>query len=369
MPAMQILSAIELFHEATLVPDRWGIAMETMARACGATGATLYRLPAGPERALTTPNLTEVTEEYAARWWQHDTRATGMMAFAATRPLTDDDLSSREDRRRDPFYREFLNAYDLGHFGAVVASPVPGMRFAVTIERGSRPFEKPELERFLLMSRHAAQAIATAARIQTTEHFASELTSVMENVGCGVIFLDEQGRVRFLNPRGERLLGDGLVIADGHLEAANSADQRKLDRLIGSVLPGSVIPAGESIFVSRPSGRAPLVVQAHPLRARGHPSLRPLGLRASGGVLLVHDLAVEPRRSLLRELKRLGLSPAEARVAELVGQGHSVKEAADRLRIAEGTARTQLKSAYARLGIVRQSELAILITRLDSMRG
>jgi DNA-binding NarL/FixJ family response regulator len=108
-------------------------------------------------------------------------------------------------------------------------------------------------------------------------------------------------------------------------------------------------------------------VQGVPI-GRKHPtSLDRLGVGSSGGLLLIHDLAVERPRSIAMDLQRMGLTSAQARVAELVGLGMSVKQAAEELGIVESTARVQLKAVFARLGISRQSELAILVTKLGAL--
>jgi DNA-binding CsgD family transcriptional regulator len=365
----QLLQAVEQLYEASLWPGRWPAALEALATACGATGATVFRLPTAAERALTTANLAEVTDAYARIWWAYDSRARRMAPMgAATGPLTDADLLSREERSRDPFYQDFLRAYGLGDFAAVTVAPVAGTRLAVTVERGSGPFEREEIEAFALLSRHAAQAAAAAVRLQVTERFATELAHAADHVAAGLIFIDAEGRVGFVNDLGRRMLGDGLSIAGEHLKAANPADQWKLDRLIAALLPGSRLPSGESLFISRPSGRSPLVVQGHPIGPRTELPLEQLGVSGSGGFLILHDLAADRPRSVAHDLQRMGLSRAQARVAEHVGRGDSVKEAAERLGIAESTARTQLKAAYARLCIGRQSELAILVTKLSALR-
>jgi DNA-binding CsgD family transcriptional regulator len=59
-----------------------------------------------------------------------------------------------------------------------------------------------------------------------------------------------------------------------------------------------------------------------------------------------------------------GLTLGEARVASLVSSGVAPKEAADRLGIAEDTARNVLKRVFAKLDVSRQSELAALLGRL-----
>jgi len=59
-----------------------------------------------------------------------------------------------------------------------------------------------------------------------------------------------------------------------------------------------------------------------------------------------------------------GLAPAEARVATLIGAGLSPRQAAAKLGISEENARTTLKRVFAKVGVSRQSELAILLAKL-----
>jgi DNA-binding CsgD family transcriptional regulator len=56
------------------------------------------------------------------------------------------------------------------------------------------------------------------------------------------------------------------------------------------------------------------------------------------------------------------LTPAEARIAALIGSGLPPRSAAERLGITEETARTTLKHVFAKVGVSRQSELAALLT-------
>ncbi|MFN5405698.1 helix-turn-helix transcriptional regulator, partial [Bradyrhizobium sp.] len=60
----------------------------------------------------------------------------------------------------------------------------------------------------------------------------------------------------------------------------------------------------------------------------------------------------------------LGLTLGEARVAALVGAGLPPRDAANRLGIAEDTARNVLKRVFQKVGISRQSELVGLLARL-----
>ena len=66
--------------------------------------------------------------------------------------------------------------------------------------------------------------------------------------------------------------------------------------------------------------------------------------------------------TIVRDL--LGLTLSEARVAALVGSGIAPQEAAGRLGITEGTARTALKRVFEKTGVSRQGELVALLTKM-----
>ena len=79
-------------------------------------------------------------------------------------------------------------------------------------------------------------------------------------------------------------------------------------------------------------------------------------------------LAIEPKvgepadPALVRDL--LGVTLGEARVAALIGAGIPPRETAQRLGIAEETARNLLKRVFSKAGVSRQSELAALLGRI-----
>lgn len=65
--------------------------------------------------------------------------------------------------------------------------------------------------------------------------------------------------------------------------------------------------------------------------------------------------------------RRLGLTAAEARLTAKLVQGLSLTDAADALDITAHTARTQLKSIFAKTGVRRQSELLRLLTEVSTL--
>jgi DNA-binding CsgD family transcriptional regulator len=55
------------------------------------------------------------------------------------------------------------------------------------------------------------------------------------------------------------------------------------------------------------------------------------------------------------------LTPAEARVAGLIGSGHSVTKTGARLDVQANTVRTHLKSIYAKTGARRQADIVDIV--------
>jgi DNA-binding CsgD family transcriptional regulator len=111
----------------------------------------------------------------------------------------------------------------------------------------------------------------------------------------------------------------------------------------------------------------PLLLQAIPFRRSngdGDGIERLLFGPASVLVILV-DPEQEHEQSPIVALRLIGLTLAEARIAALIGSGHSRKEAAEHLGISEWTAREALKRVFAKLGISRQGELVKLVYRLS----
>ena len=67
------------------------------------------------------------------------------------------------------------------------------------------------------------------------------------------------------------------------------------------------------------------------------------------------------------ELRRLyNLTPAETQLALRLARGERLREAAEEAQIAYETARARLKSIFAKTGTSRQTELALLISRLGN---
>jgi DNA-binding CsgD family transcriptional regulator len=60
------------------------------------------------------------------------------------------------------------------------------------------------------------------------------------------------------------------------------------------------------------------------------------------------------------------VTPAEARLAEILMSGRDLDAACEELGVTRNTVRTQLKQLFEKLGVKRQAELVALLLRIAS---
>lgn len=211
-----------------------------------------------------------------------------------------------------------------------------------------------------------AQAKTRAAVLHLAERHRLEpgLASAYEALPYGMLLLDETGRVRYRNRIAEALItgSASLAVVQGRLTASEPRSAKRLEdalRLAGSA--DDALRRGGVVALAKPDSRIPLSLKIIPLEHEKG------GLLDSGRSILVCaadpelpvDLAAHDLKSMLN------LTPAEARVAMALFEGHSLKEAAQQLSISSNTARIHLSRIFDKTDTKRQSELIGLMTRLS----
>lgn len=196
-----------------------------------------------------------------------------------------------------------------------------------------------------------------------SDDFRTSLITLLSRMGRGGILLTADARVLHMNEPAAKLLSDGLKVIGNRLRCSDRVAQDRLDSLLSDPRKASPTP----VLIPRPSGRQPLLAQAMPVGQSDLYSATPPSQSPPATILLLTDPETQPEGDITKTLELLGLTPAEARIAALVGAGHSPRETAELLGITEGTTRTQLNRIYDKLGISRQSGLAKLVGRLQGL--
>jgi DNA-binding CsgD family transcriptional regulator/PAS domain-containing protein len=371
MKKPDLLTAIDVIYASALVPERWPEALEHIGQLTGGLGAAIVPLTA-TDRMVTigSSSLDEATQDYNKEWWRYDIRVERRSALGITEGLiTDPDLLDEETARTHPFFQEFLRSHKLGaYLGYVMALP-SGQMVAVGLHRDVRrgPFEKEEKDSFTRLAPHAARALVAGSEIAEGRRAARILGSLLNHSTSGIILLDDRGEVVSMTETARSMLGSGLDVSRRRLKAITVKDQKALDALVASALPGRMsLVQPPLVLSSAPSGERKLLVQAIPVGRDQHTDFEHLTLKP-GVLLLLNGLSTPASDAVLERLIRLGLTRGQARIAAAVGGGLSSKEAAEQLGLTDGTIRTVLKVVYERLDLTRQSQLVALVTKLGSL--
>ncbi|MEP9349531.1 LuxR C-terminal-related transcriptional regulator [Xanthobacter sp. KR7-225] len=369
MAGSDLLSVVDSFYAAALEPERWQKALDALSGALGAIGATM--VPLGIDRtmrAFASESLAEANAEYQQTWWRHYT-ATMRVFQRGLRPGlvgTDRLVISEEEIRLDPFYQDFLRRHGIRQTMAAVVSVGNGRLLSIGAQRSIKRelFQDGDVGTLAKLAPHIGRALAISTALVEARRMAGDLAEAVERLAWGVVMLSASGDVRHVNAVAESLLGDGLALAGRRLRAAARDDNERLQAAVAAALPGAGMPAAKGVLVRRSGAGGWLYVEVVPIR----PKLEPLEIMtfgAGGAMLLIRSLDTVPR-TVAHHLQAMGLTPAEARLAEAVGQGGSLKQVADASGIAYETARTQLRAVFAKLGVRRQGELTMIVMRLVS---
>lgn len=369
---------IEACYAAALDPALWPAALDGIARTVGGRGGLI--VSHDPRRTPTTlhsDSLGAIDHDYGVGgWWRFDSRIAraNALGLAPGAVVCDEMYFPADAKRRDPFIQDFFGGHGLDNLaGCLDTDPIDGTGLSLSVPRDAArgPFEGFELDRMRLIGPHATRAFKLTTILGEGRREAGDLGAALDRMRAGIVALDRAGCVRSVNAAAEALVAGYLNLRTGREpEAAEPADRDRLGRFLAEYLPGRGVPRRTSILLRRKGGGRPLFVEALPLpgsASDGAWTSNWMCHGANGLILLVRDLLAPSTRAIEPLLQPLGLTTAEARVAALVGRGSSPREAAATLAVGESTVRTQLKAIYAKLGIRRQSELAVLVTRLDSV--
>jgi DNA-binding CsgD family transcriptional regulator len=179
------------------------------------------------------------------------------------------------------------------------------------------------------------------------------LLDLFDRLDFAVAFCDAAGRVLNANRRLHGMVGerDGLVLVGGSLAAGTPEATRALRDCVASALTGAAEPSALATALPRRSGRVPLLLRAAPVNDPGRD--RPQG------VALVLALDPEDDTGLSSEgFAAFGLlSPAELDVCRHLVRGLDAGGIAQARETSVETARGQVKTIRAKLGVASRLEL------------
>lgn len=367
----RLLSAVAAIYDAAPDPSQWPRALDVISDCFEDVGALLlWQRDDGSFGSMVSPDLVEAQKDYeASGWTRRDIAAVRAMErgyFFNGEPFTNRHIVSKEEEQSHPFFVQFRAQHGLGPLGCIAVSPDPHVGVLLSLQRHAdrSEYSGDELEVLGQIGRHVEKSLRLSIRLLDAEHAKVGLSEALARIGIGVFGLDSLGRVVFSNPAGQRLAGHQLQLVHERLRIGGG-NARTIDEAIARALrrdANELIGDPRPIFVQSNAADRRLVVYLLPV-ARQTSLAEQFLTHTRAIVLAIEQKLDEPADpAVVRDV--LGLTLGEARIAALVGAGLPPKQAAERLGIAEETARTVLKRVFSKVGVSRQSELVAVLAKL-----
>jgi DNA-binding CsgD family transcriptional regulator len=347
---------VDQIYEAAVVPERWINVLDLLAVIADAEVTLLFAVAPGMPRWLSSDAIRSRIQAWVdSPFYQNNPRGERLVPIKEPRFLTDLDAFSADELDREPFYTSFLRPNGLGWcVGTSIRSPA-GDTLVLSIEKSHAkgPVPREVAERLNPLRPHLARAAVLSARFGLER--ARATVDGLDLIGLPAAILGRAGRVLAAN----QLLFDhapDIRIASGdRIEFANPKAHALFAAACDGRSCGAVTSSG-SIPVPRSLTRSSFVAHVVPMRGMGRDVF-------SGAEWLLYVTPViqhaGPQPEILQAL--FDLSPAEARVAAMIAEGHSVSAIAETLSVKPNTVRAQLKAIFSKTGTNRQAGLVSLL--------
>ncbi len=386
-----LLELVGEIYQAGLEPERWPQVLKQLSNTFAADLACIYTpIVTRPEQAIyLTHNYTEASQiAYSTYYHQHDawTRSALQKAIYIQGTIAfGEQLISQQELHGTEFYQDFLKPHGMewmittALFDGRHDPDTPATHMTFTRHPQQRAFEADQPALLELLAPHVRRALKMHWQLTQIHLREAMHASALDQLGCGLILLGQDGGVMYVNEAAEKMIraGDGLSLRAGRLHAATPHDQDALNRLIREAcigLGGSLClqrnSTGENTTHTLPTGKRVYSLTASPLREDALTSAYKASLNSIGprAMLLVQDPERNRYKPGLEQFAAMHhITQAELRVLSLLMQDKSPKQIAEQLGVGIRTIRTQLSSLYTKTGSRNQRELIAQVMRIGSL--
>jgi DNA-binding CsgD family transcriptional regulator len=296
-----------------------------------------------------------------------DRRIVDVSHLPAGSIFNDCRMTDRPGFEKSEIFNSMLKPYDVPNHLCAVLQNSTQYYGVLAIQRSAAagPCTQADEDLLRLLIPHLMRSSSLQLLINDKDAQISLLLEAADRLPFGVAFLDANGRVLQISKIMKALLndGDGLCYAHGRL-GARRVDEDSIFQRAVLQRPHSKDPrqyGGSSLVITRDGNRAPLTVWIMPL-PRNALSFNVRSL------VIAHDPDRSTFAPLPRVMRSFSLTRSEARLAMLVAQGSSLREAAIQLVITVNTCKTQLKSIYQKTNSRNRTDLVRSISGLGVLK-
>lgn len=362
-------------YDAAVDPKLWPLFLERFSDLFGSRGTALYlvdyadRSVLCQSQAISFLHHVRFDPDYIRSYNQHYSKVNVWFDRSKDLPVgvptTGGFLYPKEELPKTEWYGEWLRPQQHFHVltGHILKQDSLAVRLSVFRQKRQAAFGPDDLADYARLMPHLRRVCTIQKKFAELQAVQGAAVEVLDRLPMGVVLLDIQGRVVFLNRAAEALAScaDGFrVEASGRCAAAGETETRALRKLIAEACHGTACGKprrGGAVALARRCSPRPLTAAVAPLSGEDLPFIGP----APGTVLFLcdPDRQADPDDSFLSRL--YGLTRAEARLAAALAGGHSINDYAEARGLSPNTVRTQLKQILAKTGTRRQAELVKLL--------
>jgi len=271
------------------------------------------------------------------------------------------DLCSGKTLHKSAFYSDSLITLDIEHTLGSVWRENADRKRAVAIYRSRRSgrFNDKQVAVYDALTSHFSRATRLGLLLERQRNKQLALAAALELSPFGIAFFGSNRRLIWSNKKADQIFKacDGITVRYGQLTFWDYNSQKSFDRYLrDSILTANHrgLDGGGALAAARPTGASAYHLLVAPQNRGGTlPSITD----SAACLVLIHDSTRV--NALSREViqKHHGLSKAEARLAAELYKTGSLSEALKSLKIRRNTAKTQLSSIFAKVGVSNQAQL------------
>jgi DNA-binding CsgD family transcriptional regulator len=350
-------------YDASLNPSGWQWVSDLAARAFESPSCLLQfqNRANGIGQVLGhTSNLTpDKMAAYTEYYFAHDLWATRAMEGGVGKAVLGSELVPEPEIFGTELYNDWLRPtgiFDLVGGSVALETGDVGL---VGIHRAAdaRRFDHADRHWMGHFLKHFGRALDLQNRLGQTEHRLNVTLEALELLDVGVMVVNARALVIYANGAAEQHLRgrQGIALHHKMLNAVEPAQDAILKRLIQGASLGAVgrsISTGGLIAIKRGEA-APLTLLVCPLS----PNFMRFGSNEPVAMIFLGDSEANKRLPQTVLSKLYGFSATEGQLACALLAGQTVQDYAKRAGVSSNTARTQLKSIFAKTGYTRQSAL------------
>ena len=221
-------------------------------------------------------------------------------------------------------------------------------------------FDDQDVARLERLMPHLSRALQLRRSFVALDRRNATFQEACDRLAAGIVGIDGSGKTIIANAAAAQMSArdDGLGLdRQGRPYAIDRGANQRLAELARDVVDGG---SGGVVRVPRPRGSPPYVVVVAPLMLET--GVSPRGGARRGTLFVIHDPLTRPPPLPQMIGALFGLPQGAANLLAAMASGEDPKDYAERAGISMNTVRFHLKTAYARTGVHRQSDLTRLLT-------